>query len=107
MAKPFKPQVVTANDLFEGDVVYLAENGIWRRRITEATVAHTPEHAEDILASAMTKQHQVVGPELTEIDIDRNGTPRPVHFREKFRANGPSLDPAIWQPKTPEPGRHR
>ena len=39
MAKTFKSQVATGNDLLEGDVVYLTEAGGWTRTHAQAAVA--------------------------------------------------------------------
>ena len=35
-ARSFTPCVLTANDLLEGDVVYLAPDGAWTRRLGSA-----------------------------------------------------------------------
>ena len=36
MPKAFTPKVVTANDLLEGDVIYLTADDRWSRRLEEA-----------------------------------------------------------------------
>jgi len=38
MVRPFIDKVVTANDLREGDVVYLTETNNWTRHLSEAEV---------------------------------------------------------------------
>ena len=45
MAKEFKPVVVTANDLIEGDSVFLGACG-WVRDIAMARVAMSPDEAD-------------------------------------------------------------
>lgn len=89
MARKFLPQVATANDLFEGDVIYLTADNTWTREHAEAAVAETPEAAEALLAAAEAFPGQVVGPYLADAQIV-DGRPAPVHFREEFRTRGPS-----------------
>lgn len=90
MAREFKPQIVTANDLLEGDVIYLTENHGWSRDHGDAIVAYSQEVAEKLLAAAEAQQHRVVGPYLAETVVDEDNRPSPVHFREAFRTRGPS-----------------
>ena len=48
------------------------------------------ETGDDLrLIEASAQDHLVVGVYLTEVD-DQSGAPAPVHFREAFRATGPS-----------------
>ena len=89
MARKFLPQVATANDLFEGDVIYFTTEGTWTRHLHEAEVAQNPEAAEALLARASQFPLQVVGVYLADVAVD-DGTPTPVHFREAFRTRGPS-----------------
>ena len=42
-------QIVTANDLFEGDVIYLTGEGGWTRLHGDAAVAHDPDEAQRLL----------------------------------------------------------
>lgn len=84
------PQVVTANDLFEGDVVYLTASGDWSRLHGDAAVARHPESAERLLATAQSQPDRIVGAYLADVSIDATGRPQPVHFREAFRTRGPS-----------------
>jgi hypothetical protein len=90
MSRQFKPQIVTANDLFEGDVVYLtAENG-WSRFHAEAAIAKDAEMAEAMIETAKSQPGRIVGPYLATVEVDADGAPRPSHFRETFRTCGPS-----------------
>ncbi len=88
MARKFLPQIATANDLFEGDVVYFTGSG-WSREHGEAKVAETEEAARALLAEAMKDEHVMVGIYLADVDLSE-GRPAPVHFREAFRTRGPS-----------------
>ena len=91
MAKREKIQVVTANDLLEGDVVYFTADDTWSKTMRDASVAKTQDDADHLLQRASQQQNRVVGPDLTEVNLDDAGLPHPTHFREKFRASGPSL----------------
>ncbi|MCI5075619.1 DUF2849 domain-containing protein [Oricola sp.] len=90
MAREYKPRVVTANDLFEGDTVYFTASQSWSRDHAEAIVAWSQDAAETLLAAAETQQDKVVGPYLAETVMDEHNRPQPVHFREVFRTRGPS-----------------
>ncbi|QKV18832.1 DUF2849 domain-containing protein [Oricola thermophila] len=90
MAREYKPRIVTANDLIEGDVVYFTASHNWSRDIGEAVVAWSREAAEQLLAAAQAQENRVVGPYLAETDIGEDNRPQPVHFREVFRTRGPS-----------------
>jgi hypothetical protein len=93
MAKKFQPQMATANDLLEGDVVYLDSTGEWSRDIRDAALAVNPESAEALLKRAQGFPNRVVGPYLVEAEIDDCGRAAPAHFREVFRTRGPSNYP--------------
>ena len=86
------PKVVTANDLFQGDAVWLAPGGTWTRDIAEAEAIWDAAHADALLAQAAAQPGQVVGAYLAEVSPGDDG-PRPVHFREEFRTRGPSNYP--------------
>jgi len=92
MARPFVPKVVTANHLVEGDVVYLAADGSWTRRHAKARLFDQKAAAEAALAGAAARSHEVVGVYLADARPGPEG-PAPVHFREAFRARGPSNYP--------------
>ncbi|MDE9451766.1 DUF2849 domain-containing protein [Aliiroseovarius sp. Z3] len=89
MPRPFTPKVVTANDLVEGDVIYLARNGAWVRDMCMAWLIEDEAEAETQLALANTQPEIAVGPYLADAKAGPNG-PEPTHFREAFRAKGPS-----------------
>lgn len=93
MARQFKPQMATGNDLLLGDVVYFTSQGDWSRRIENAALAVNPDAAEDLLARAQAFPNGVVGVYLIEAGLDERGRANPAHFREAFRARGPSNYP--------------
>lgn len=93
MARKFNPQIATANDLLEGDVVYLAADGSWSREIGDSALAVNPEAAAALLARAQSCPDKVVGPYLVDAAVDDQGRAAPAHFREAFRTRGPSNYP--------------
>ena len=87
--RPFTPKVVTANDLFEGDAVWLTADDRWTRDIAEAELIEDEAHGQLRFLFAETQPDRVVGVYLAEAAPTANG-PAPVHFREAFRTRGPS-----------------
>ncbi len=89
MSRRFTPKVVTANALLEGDVVYLTVDDRWSRHLSEAELIEDEAHAQIRLIDAQMQADVVVGAYLAEAVRGATG-PQPVHFREGFRAKGPS-----------------
>jgi hypothetical protein len=85
----FTPKVVTANALLEGDVVYLTADDRWSRVHSEAELIEDEAIADLRLLEASKQSSVVVGVYLADAKPGPNG-PEPVHFREAFRAKGPS-----------------
>ena len=85
----FTPKTVTANDLLEGDAVWLTEDDRWTRDHAQAELIDDEAHAQLRLLFAQGQQSRIVGPYLADAKAGPNG-PEPVHFREKFRTLGPS-----------------
>lgn len=88
MAKSFKPSVITANALLEGDVVYL-QGDDWVRTLDAAEILTDEADAEIRLLEAAARVEEVVGVYLTPVDAS-DGSIKTTHFREAFRAKGPS-----------------
>jgi len=88
MAKEFKPVVVTANDLIEGDSVFLGARG-WVRDIAGARVALTMGEAAVLEQDGIAGEdgNLVVGPYLIEVSI-ATGRPVPLLRREQIRVSG-------------------
>ena len=89
MAREFTPKVVTANDLLEGDVVYLTADNRWSRRLSRAELITDEAHATIRLLDAQRQANIVVGAYLADARATDHG-PAPTHFREAFRMRGPS-----------------
>ncbi len=89
MARAFTPKVVTANDLLEGDVIYLTADDQWSREFSEAEILTDEADAQLRLLEAERQQDRVVGAYLADVAVGPDG-PEPTHFREDFRRTGPS-----------------
>ena len=88
MQKPFTPKVITANHLLQGDVIYQTATG-WTRRLDTAEILTDEADADLRLIDAIQQVDIVVGAYLADVKLVDN-TPQPIHFREDFRATGPS-----------------
>ena len=88
MARAFTPKVVTANHLLAGDVIYQTADG-WTRTLGEAEVLTDEADADLRLIEASQQVDEVVGAYLADVAVEE-GKPVPTHFRETFRATGPS-----------------
>lgn len=89
MARAFAPKVVTANELISGDVVYLTKDGEWAKSHSDAELITEEVRATIRLQLAEAQIGVIVGAYLADAVAGANG-PVPVHFREEFRAVGPS-----------------
>lgn len=92
MPATFTPKVVTANALLEGDVVYLTDADTWSRNLEQAEVLTDEADAQIRLIDASARVDEVVGVYLADVGPGEKG-PEPAHFREAFRATGPSNYP--------------
>ena len=88
MPRPFTPKVVTANALLEGDVIYLTDNDTWTRDHAKAELIEDEAHSQIRLLFG-DAHSDAVGAYLADAQDGPNG-PEPAHFRESFRARGPS-----------------
>jgi len=89
MSHAFSPKIVTANALVDGDVVYLTADGNWSRHHNDAELLVDEVRAAQRLQIAEAQGEHVVGAYLADARAGAGG-PAPVHFREAFRARGPS-----------------
>lgn len=98
-------QMVIANRLADGFVVFLGAGDAWHRRIGDGRVLQSEGDAEAALAVA--KRHEaenvVVEPTLIDVTVDEAGEPRPVEIREAIRAFGPTTGGATGGPDHPDP----
>ncbi len=92
-------QVVTANRLRDGLVVYLADAGNWIEEIGRGAVANDDEAAKALLAAGerAVADRIVVAPYLIDVKIE-GGRVTPTRYREVLRALGPSSHPEFGRP---------
>ncbi len=85
-------QLLTANDLHSGGVVFLTTKASWSPYISMAWVADSSESSEMLaaLGQLAVDNNQVVGSFLIEVNM-KDRVPRPVRYREQLRINGPSV----------------
>ncbi len=93
MTRAFTPKMVTANDLLEGDVIYLTADNKWSRLLSDAHVFTVETEANAALELAVGQQDRLVGAYLVDASADKDGNPTSLHFREEFRSRGPSNYP--------------
>jgi hypothetical protein len=84
-------QIVTANSLLQGEVVYFTDKGAWSHDLRKAHVARDNESAAALLSSAELTPQLVVGPYLVAVAVDEYDVPSPCHMREVMRETGPSV----------------
>lgn len=87
-------QIVTANRLADGAVVYLTGEGRWTETLACARVADGKEEAAALLALAerSVTDRLVVAPYAFPVAIEA-GAVRPTQMREIIRAAGPTVHP--------------
>lgn len=83
-------QIVTANRLRDGRVVFLTASSQWSESVTESAVAADEDAATRLLAvgDEAERRCEVIAPYLIEVE---GPTLRPVAMREAIRAKGPTV----------------
>ncbi len=86
-------QIVTANRLTDGAVVYLTARGGWSDSIADGRIARGEFETRDLMAWAdrSADQDEVVGPYLMAIGLADGGN-RAIGMRETIRAGGPTVE---------------
>ncbi len=85
-------QVVTANRLVEGDVVYLTGDGQWSERLNDACLAVDKQKTDSLMdiAERAVAAEIVVAPYAIDV-MAEDGTVRALRYREHIRASGPTI----------------
>ncbi len=98
MEKTVALQMVTANRIGDGTVVYLTRVGGWSERIADGEVSRSDEERDDLMAVAQATAEipAVVEPYVIDV-VEDGGVVRPVRYREAIRAQGPTIHPAFGQ----------
>jgi len=92
MSNEEKGQVMTANRLRDGDVVFLTRSGVWSEKVDDAVLALEPQAlaalearaADDVKANLVTGQYLF---DATRV----GGKIRADHMRERIRTLGPTI----------------
>lgn len=86
------PQMIIANRLRDGLVVFLADGDRWETAIASGALVDSDAEAARLLAIA--KRHeaegQVIDPQPIDVVVE-GGKPRPTAIREAIRAFGPTV----------------
>jgi hypothetical protein len=86
------PQMIIANRLSDGLVVFLAPGEQWATAIASGAVIEDGGEASRLLEVA--KRHEteakIVDPQLIDVAVE-SGKPRPTEIREAIRAFGPTV----------------
>ena len=90
MRKTKYPQIISANALLSGAVVYLRKDGGWSSKLSDAWVLEPGKETDALLAKAESRSDEIVGAYLSDVEYSAGGDVSPLHFREVFRSKGPS-----------------
>lgn len=92
MTRLLHPQILFASDLAQGDVIFLGPEG-WERDHLRAKIAYDLDEAAELQAvgKAAIAANRVVDAYLVDVEVDEEGAPTPLHYREKTRVSGPSV----------------
>jgi hypothetical protein len=85
-------QMIIANTLADGFVVFLTDENTWTNAIAAGAVAATDEQAENLLewAKQAEQNNLVIDPYLIPVELD-DGLRKPTEYREYIRAMGPTV----------------
>ncbi|MBZ0261448.1 MAG: DUF2849 domain-containing protein [Hyphomicrobiales bacterium] len=92
MSEVEKGQVMTANRLRDGEVVFLTRSGEWNEKIDEAVLALEPQATAALEARANEDEKATLVTGSYLFDAERvGGKIRALHMRERIRALGPTV----------------
>ena len=86
------PQMIVANRLTDGLVVFYKADGTWTSEIVEGSVLDDEGEQQACLERAKRDETDciVIDPYLIEVG-DEDGKPKPTSIREAIRAFGPTV----------------
>jgi sulfite reductase (NADPH) hemoprotein beta-component len=86
------PQVVIANRLRDGIVVFLGTDHRWVERLETCPPAATADEGAKLLDVALEAEarQEIVGPTVIDVE-EHDGALRPIKMREVIRAKGPTV----------------
>ncbi|WP_181699556.1 DUF2849 domain-containing protein [Chthonobacter albigriseus] len=86
------PQIVTANRLIDGEVVFRAADGSWVRDVNGAGVLQSKDEAGVAEAAALADFANAIVVDVAVIDVTVAADKVvPVRLRERIRAFGPTV----------------
>jgi hypothetical protein len=91
------PQMVTANRLSDGAVVYLTAGNGWSEQFADGAVWADKDSADGALNASeeAVKARLVIGPYLFDVAVTDAG-PKPTSARERIRADHkPTIEPDV------------
>lgn len=89
-------QVLTANRLSDGAVVYFTASETWSELIAESRIAGDAAASAALLADGLEASDGQVADSPYLIDVTTDGGDlRPLRYRERLRAFGPSVHPGF------------
>ena len=87
-----KGQVMTANRLRDGDVVFLTRSGEWALAIDNAVLAQEPQAVAALETRAKADEMATAVTGIYLFEAERvDGKIRATHIRERIRAQGPTV----------------
>jgi uncharacterized protein DUF2849 len=86
------PQMIIANRLVDGAVVFLAAGESWTTAIASGVVIEDDAEAQRLLGAVkqLEARSPVIDPQAIQVNVD-GGAVRPVEIRELIRAFGPTV----------------
>lgn len=86
--------ILTANDLVDGDVVYLTATNSWSGNISDAVIAHDEVELDGltVLGKDALDHCKIVDPHTVPVDVNDDQIV-PKHIKERIRAKGPTTHP--------------
>lgn len=90
---PKSSQIITANRLIDGRVVFLTQDLSWSSDLGNAQVFPDPASAEGGIKSAQTSaaNGEIVDPYAISVSLT-DGRAAPTLLRERIRADGPTIE---------------
>jgi hypothetical protein len=87
------PQMIIANRLVDGAVVFLGPGASWTTAIASGAVVDDEAEAQRLLGEVkqLEARSPVIDPQVIQVKRDSDGVVRPVEIRELIRAFGPTV----------------
>ena len=87
------PQMIIANRLVDGAVVFLGQGESWTTAIASGVVIEDDAEAQRLLGAVkqLEARSPVIDPQVIQVKLDNAGVLRPIEIRELIRAFGPTV----------------